>query len=108
MPQQVAHIVLIMKLGADAHAEALHREQVFRLRHHHPQVIQREKWRELATRTYEPFNAIVEPVVPQSGTGTDPGGGFPYLGCGPENGVDSLGRRTDRVGETHGCTADQE
>ncbi|MEO8224957.1 MAG: hypothetical protein ABI661_09125 [Gammaproteobacteria bacterium] len=51
MTEQVADVILVVEFRAEPQGQALHRQQVLRLRHHHAQVLQLEERPELATRT---------------------------------------------------------
>jgi hypothetical protein len=64
MAEKIADVVFVMGLRADPQGQALHGQQILRLRHHGSQVVQFEEDSELAALAEKPFT----PSLSQSGS----------------------------------------
>ena len=96
-----------MGLRADAQSQAFHGQEVLRLRHHDPQVVQLEKDAEFPAIAEESLHAIVEPIGLNARLHGHPRRSCTNLAGRTKQPVDVLGGRAGGIGETHHGPAHQ-
>jgi hypothetical protein len=62
MTEDVAHVRFVVELRTDSHRQALHCQQVLRLRDHDLQVIELKKRSEVRVLAQVAFHCVVEPA----------------------------------------------